>query len=150
MKQSLSELLEQYYLPSSYDEFPLSINVLQGQKIKATYRDGDELYFLTDYNDLYVMMHAQECCETVWINSIDGDLESLEGEVVIVSEEACQHESENPEVNTWTFYRLRTNLSTVVIRWAGTSNGYYSEKVGLYMLVDKSVPYRNVASMMKQ
>ncbi|UVN13481.1 hypothetical protein FBPa8_0017 [Pseudomonas phage vB_PaeP_FBPa8] len=85
--------------------------------------------------------HPQDCCEYVRIEDIEGDLEDLVGETLVVAEEVSN--SDAPEgfdtdkydkwddSHTWTFYRFATNKGWVVVRWLGESNGYYSESVSL-------------------
>jgi len=82
----------------------------------------------------YYMTHFQDCCESVYIESIDGDIQRLLGQPILVAEESSN--SDDPPSDdywidsfTWTFYKLRTNLDSVTIRWLGQSNGYYSEGV---------------------
>ena len=102
--------------------------------------EGDyELVFYTEDGYRYSMYHEQECCESVSIESIVGDLNDLVGEEILVAEESTSSENpEGAEVSaeyqesfTWTFYKLASRKGYVDIRWYGESNGYYSESVSI-------------------
>ena len=96
----------------------------------------DEITFITSDGDKYRMLHDQDCCESVAVDDIDGDLADLIGAPLTQAEEAVS-ENENPEglvkdyqdSFTWTFYKFATVKGYVTIRWYGESNGYYSESV---------------------
>lgn len=100
---------------------------------------GDvELTFICDDGTKYRMFHDQDCCESVDIEDIAGDLNDLIGSPITLVDESTNSE-ENPsdtkkdtsyqESFTWTFYRLETIKGSVTLRWYGHSNGYYSEAV---------------------
>jgi len=84
----------------------------------------------------FTMKHEQDCCENVTVESIKGNVESALGETII---DATEHSnSDEPKLDkwhdswTWTYYTIRTQSETIVIRWYGASNGYYSERVDFY------------------
>lgn len=96
----------------------------------------DEMIFKTN-DGIYKLYHEQECCEKVDIMDIVGDKQDIINSPILLAEEIT-HEDENPnglivleyqENFTWTFYKLSTIKGSVTIRWYGTSNGCYSERV---------------------
>ena len=95
------------------------------------------LEFVTDTKDRYLMYHEQDCCESVYIEDICGDINDLLYSDILEAEDIsgtmeipCSQEEYDPyESVTWTFYKIGTRKGSVTIRWCGTSNGYYSESV---------------------
>ena len=117
-----------------------SFEDLKGRVLsKVVNLDDYELrFYLTE--DHYVRMyHMQDCCESVSIEDIVGDLDDLVGTPLLLVEEVSNYEPEDVvcsdpdwyESETWTYYRFRTMKGSVDIRWYGTSNGYYSESVDI-------------------
>lgn len=115
---------------------------IKGMKFKNVYLDTSEDIFDTDAivfvkedGELYVLSHEQDCCEKVWVESIDGDLEDLIDSPLIMAEEAYEHIDEDDD-DEWLrqefyFYKFATVKGYVTIRFNGESNGYYSTQVDL-------------------
>lgn len=107
------------------------VNVLIGKTITNIENiDNVELVITTSDDKVYKMYHQQDCCETVSIEEIIGDMNDLLNSPITMAEEVTQ-EGTDPDCDssTWTFYKFATNKGYVTIRWFGESNGYYSESV---------------------
>lgn len=95
--------------------------------------DCDRIEFETSEGRKFLMYHNQDCCESVAIEDITGDLQDLVGSPIVMAEDvdydppARGPEDYVPESETWTMYKLATVKGYVTIRWYGSSNGYYSE-----------------------
>lgn len=93
----------------------------------------DRVEFETDNGRVFALHHYEDCCEHVSVEDIAGDLSDLVGAPIALAEENSNSDDpkrgEYDESWTWTFYRIATANGLVVIRWYGTSNGYYSESV---------------------
>jgi hypothetical protein len=129
--------------------------------IKDLSNGSDAVEFVLADGRKFVMYHSQNCCESVYIEDINGDVEDLLHSPITLAEASTS--GENPpdyaereaarkakleaagqeyyapyqDSFTWTFYRLGTIKGTVVIRWYGESNGYYSESVDFSELTKK-------------
>jgi len=93
-----------------------------------------EMMFVTSQGERFMFTHMQDCCESVDINDIVGDLQDLVGEPLLIAEEvsgATEPDEEHYESYTYTFYKFATRKGYVDVRWLGESNGYYSERVDL-------------------
>lgn len=115
------------------------IELLKGKVlVSIDVNDNNELKFITNDGDVYLMNHRQDCCESVYIDDINGDLEDLLNSEILIAEENTSEENpvgiskEYQDSFTWTFYKLATIKGYVDIRWYGESNGYYSEDVSFY------------------
>ena len=114
----------------SYWDDLVDLSTLVGKTLAEVRRSGDEeLFFTTQEGGTFKMYHTLDCCESVYIEDIEGDLDSLVGNPILVAEVASKDDPEASESGTWTFYKLATIKGHVDIRWYGSSNGYYSESV---------------------
>lgn len=108
--------------------------------VKGAEKHSDCIVFFFNDGTAMKMFHEQDCCESVQVEDVCGDINDLIDQVVISAEEATSCENPPPDEVfvddsfTWTFYHIRTNAGTVTIRWFGTSNGYYSESVDCEMI----------------
>jgi hypothetical protein len=107
--------------------------------VNITRVEKDDIIFTTSEGKVYRMYHEQDCCESVRIEDIEGDLNDLIGapllQAEIVSNEDYEaswlkeQDTSYMESYSWTFYKFATIKGYVTLRWLGESNGYYSESV---------------------
>lgn len=110
----------------------LSISSLLGKTLKSVIvtENKEEILFITTEEDEYKLWHSQDCCESVSVEEVVGDLNDIVGAPILQAEESSNQDGNyHGESATWTFYKLATIKGSVTIRWLGTSNGYYSESV---------------------
>ena len=112
----------------------IDINTLIGKTlVEIVNRDDEALIFTLDNGEKYKLFHYRNCCESVYIEDICGDLNDLLNTPILMAEEVCGGDDkpldEYDLSYTWTFYKLATIKGSVTVRWYGTSNGYYSERV---------------------
>lgn len=109
-----------------------------GKVFHTVRSNGDELVFIGDEGS-YHFMHHQDCCESVYIDDITGDLNDLVGSPLLIAEEVNGKipdvfDESLYEATQWTFYKFATINGYVDVRWFGTSNGYYSTAVDFEVL----------------
>lgn len=117
-----------------YDECA-DFSDLVGKVIKKVERSDNRIVFWTECGLRYTMEHSQSCCESVYIESIAGDLQNLVGKAIF----SCSEETNNDDsageygIGMWTFYKITAFGEYIDIRWYGSSNGYYSVGVSFYV-----------------
>ena len=104
---------------------------------KVEYSEHEsEVDFTFDDGFKVQMFHMQDCCESVTLDHTDFDLGILIGVPILhasVEEEQGTSDDGWADSVTKTVFTFTTERGTLVIPWTGTSNGYYSETVDLWV-----------------
>jgi len=109
------------------------IEDMVGKVFTSVTQDGETMVFANE-TETFRFFHYQDCCESVHIDDIVGDLSDLVGEPLLMAEEVSgeapvEFNEMDHEMVEWTFYKLATRKGYVDVRWMGESNGYYSTSV---------------------
>lgn len=113
------------------------INEMIGRTFDEVFTNNNvELVFRGDYSrgvwgSVFTFSHEQDCCESVWIEDIAGDLEDLKGKPLTEAEVVTSECDVGNNHQTWSFFKFGTSKGSVTVRWCGESTGFYSESVSL-------------------
>ncbi len=106
----------------------MQIKQLEGLTLAAVEvaENKESIRFIVNDGRVFLMEHIQDCCESVDIEDICGDVADLVGTRILSAEEATSEE--DVEGGMWTFYHISTVKGTVTLRWYG-GESYYSVAV---------------------
>ena len=117
---------------------------IEGKTIKTieVNDDANRVTITTTDNNNYEMLHHQECCESVDIQTINGkdsDYDKIVSEfagaiIGKIAEAVDDVSGEHSESATLTTYTINTDKGILTIIWLGESNGYYGEGVSFYKM----------------
>ena len=115
-----------------------TLDDMKGQVFTKVYVTDSKHEMIFENDEfIFTFYHEDDCCESVYVDDITGDLDDLVGKPLDIVEVA-RHEDTMPQGMdlkkpedsfTWTFYKFATIKGWVDVRWLGESNGYYSEEV---------------------
>lgn len=117
--------------------------------ICSTMESADRVIFITKDSEYFSLYHQQDCCESVCLEDICGDLDDLVNSPILTAEKVSSEDTatvklqseswynnRQEETNVWTFIKIGTKKGSVTIRFYGSSNGYYSEDIDLFQTSD--------------
>ncbi len=101
--------------------------------------DCDGYEFVLDNGQTVSFSHGQDCCESVRVVGLRGDIQNILGYPITLAEEDNPDDDgfmvDHPsyEHRTITKYILESEKGRFEIVWFGDSNGYYGESVDMYV-----------------
>lgn len=100
---------------------------------------NDVIMLTTASGRIIKIYHEQDCCEIVQIVDMEGKWHDLIGKVIVETRHESVEDRDPPEPTngsqTHTTLTFKADDATVISRWIGDSNGYYSESVDIAELV---------------
>ena len=114
---------------------------LVGEVLDAVDIDKEENQILltTRSGRKFLIYHEQDCCETVAMHWQDGSFDKLIGKPIVEARDFAVDTGESEidyDSQTTTTLVFRVDDQTVISRWIGDSNGYYSESVDIAELIN--------------
>ena len=108
-----------------------TIKQLKGKTLTKVEASDENIWFYTTDNKAVRLWHQQDCCESVYVEDIVGDVSDLVGSPILRAEVRTEDGQTDYGDLLYTYYELATINGSVTIRWYGSSNGYYSVRVRL-------------------
>jgi len=102
--------------------------------------DNNQILLTTESGREILLHHCQSCCEKVRILDTEGEWRQLLGKPLL---DATHHEQQADTARgseTRTALTFCVDGATVISRWIGKSNGYYSESVHIRELTEPCQP----------
>jgi hypothetical protein len=97
--------------------------------------DSGQILLTTQSGRQICIYHEQDCCESVFIYDTKGNWHELIGKPILWANEEIDSPDDdiigNFDSVTQTKLTFKVDDATVVSRWIGESNGYYSETVDI-------------------
>ena len=124
------------------------LNLFKGKiitSIRGLHEGSEEVTIDFEDSTIFTQYHSQDCCESVEVSQVDGEIERHIGATIIdFKEKVVTNDmpeyikvNEYEESATATFYTLVTSKGYLDWRWQGESNGYYSESVDMKIITKK-------------
>jgi len=105
---------------------------------------GEEVMLTTQSGRRIRIYHMQDCCEYVRVEDTQGNWHDLVGKVITEATKGVNPEGDPtpgcPDSGTRTTLTFRVDDATVISKWIGESNGYYSESVDIEELSGLAPP----------
>ena len=101
-------------------------------------REENQILLTTRSGRKFLVYHEQDCCEKVAISGQDGNFDKLIGKPIVEARDFAVDTGESEsdyDSQTTTTLVFRVDDQTVISRWVGDSNGYYSESVDIAELM---------------
>lgn len=116
-----------------------NIELLKGKTITSIDidRENDEVILTIENGNKYKLYHDQNCCESVVINKICGDISKVINSPLInvkykvLDNDPKWYKTDYDDSHTWTSFLFETENGGLEIIWLGESNGYYGEGVSV-------------------
>ena len=114
-------------------EQDINVNDLIGETLTHIDVDDEDnqIMLTTQSGRQIVIKHYQDCCENVHIVDTEGHWHELIGKPIISTSHDETEMEDAYDHGTRTVITFRVDGATVISRWIGESNGYYSESVSL-------------------
>ena len=101
-------------------------------------REENQILLTTRSGRKFLVYHEQDCCESVRMVGQNGSFDELIGKPIVEARDFAVDTSEEATDSSQTTTTLvfRVDDQTVISRWIGDSNGYYSESVDIAELIN--------------